>query len=1103
MVDNVNIENVGGTRPNLGVASEATLQALLDSTNRNNRDGTGNQQSQRLQDLYNRSTRDGARNQGTLSKAVNSTTKATYNFSKELLAGGDRMSDFSDSVFGASSKLSRLIRFGERYVDTLRDLTSVGASFNNSMFDMIAASASSSMNMDDFAQMVRMNSQTLATFGAGVTNGAKVFGSFSRDFRSGVGKSLFGMGFTINDINDGLMSFLDIERRRSSQDLRTGRAQQNSAYEYIKSLDLLTKITGKQRKEIENAMQTQIQDAGIRSQINRLDGDARRNLQQTLAFLDTEMGPIGDGLKDLMDGVAQTDLGKALANQIPGITAFAQRMFAGGASLETVIDQLGNNFGPQLEKMAAGYSKAQLDQMRSAGGVTGAIAELLDNTYRLNQQRDKDVAAMREEQKQRDRLTSVFGGFEQAVINLRKSLYDAFFKLGESTGIFDAFEELGNTLSSLFTVDTGLNRLLPNLTNSLTGVFSWFAQNIRDFTAWIKEGKFQKYLDSLGEKVTATKEYFSDLIERMKTEGIWKTIKTELLKGFSNFTTSMSEFWNGPTMTKLSNDISNWFKDLLFGKEIDVDPRTGPDEIRLERQGGLIKAITDGFSGLFSDDSVLSSLKNGISNILFGKEVENFEGPELIKKRQGGLFESISTGFKNMLSGNSSIVDAITGSFENIFNMAKNALYNVIGVEGGGKGSLSKWFDDTWKIVQTKFDNIIERIESTIESVKTAIGFGNGKSLTQWFDETWASVKSTMESISTNISSAIELIKQAFGLGEGGSLGKWIDEQIAKFTKFVDDQRATSSKWIDEQVTTLENKLKDFLGMTAGQTFESYITDMIDTLTTTIIDIIENRIPALIEAAIQGARSALGGGTATAESIAAGETGLGTLADQGALTGAYQGLLGFGDIDRERFLAEAEGGIVEGLNRMFGNMLGLGMEDWLEQKLTTLNAADIRGDQAREEVMRGFQSYIDQNYTGDERETMQRYLDTTIRETLDGIEGYRQGTNGFKNFGGGTFAKLHGAEAVVPRNTPAGELLQMFYELQNKTSPSIDTPEQIATPRIETGNVNQTTLINKIEELNSTMIRVAALLENSIGVQTKTMRGVKGLTTDYYRGINR
>ena len=667
MVDNVNIENVGGTRPNLGVASEATLQALLDSTNRNNRDGTGNQQSQRLQDLYNRSTRDGARNQGTLSKAVKSTTKATYNFSKELLAGGDRMSDFSDSVFGASSKLSRLIRFGERYVDTLRDLTSVGASFNNSMFDMIAASASSSMNMDDFAQMVRMNSQTLATFGSGVTNGAKIFGSFSRDFRTGVGKSLFGMGFTINDINDGLLSFLDIERRRSSQGLRTGIEQQNAAYEYIQSLDLLTKLTGKQRKEIENSMQAQVQDAGIRSQINRLDGQARRNLQETLTFLDTEMGPIGEGLKDLMDGAAQTDLGKALANQIPGITAFAQRMFAGGASLETVIEQLGNNFGPQLEKMAAGYSKAQLDQMRSIGGVTGAIAELLDNTYRLNQQRDKDVAAMREEQKQRDRLTSVFGGFEQAVINLRKSLYDAFFKLGESTGLFDAFEELGNTLSSLFTVDTGLNRLLPNLTNSLTGVFSWFAQNIKDFTAWIKEGKFQKYLDSLGEKVTATKEYFSDLIERMKTEGIWKTIKTELLKGFSNFTTSMSEFWNGPTMTNLQNNISAWFKDLIFGKEEPIiNFKTA--EIKWERQGGLIKTITDGFFSLFSI----------VKDLILGKEeaIVNMKTGDVTWERQGGLLNDAYEWLKlTMFGGTTESGEQKDGLLESAYKWVTDKLF--------------------------------------------------------------------------------------------------------------------------------------------------------------------------------------------------------------------------------------------------------------------------------------------------------------------------------------------------------------------------------------------------------------------------------------------
>jgi hypothetical protein len=108
------------------------------------------------------------------------------------------------------------------------------------------------------------------------------------------------------------------------------------------------------------------------------------------------------------------------------------------------------------------------------------------------------------------------------------------------------------------------------------------------------------------------------------------------------------------------------------------------------------------------------------------------------------------------------------------------------------------------------------------------------------------------------------------------------------------------------------------------------------------------------------------------------------------------------------------------------------------------------------------------------------------------------GTNGFKNFGSKSYGALHGVEAVVPRNTPAGELLQMFYDSQNSSARATETPA--SNFRSDT---NQTTLIKKLDELNNSMLTVAALLETGLGVQNKTMRSVKGIGMDYYRGIGR
>ena len=54
-----------------------------------------------------------------------------------------------------------------------------------------------------------------------------------------------------------------------------------------------------------------------------------------------------------------------------------------------------------------------------------------------------------------------------------------------------------------------------------------------------------------------------------------------------------------------------------------------------------------------------------------------------------------------------------------------------------------------------------------------------------------------------------------------------------------------------------------------------------------------------------------------------------------------------------------------------------------------------------------------------------------IKNQLAKLPGYARGTDGFKNFGGGTLAMLHGNEAVVPLDTPKGQIYAAINDLLN------------------------------------------------------------------------
>jgi lysozyme len=245
--------------------------------------------------------------------ALNTLAIGSANLIKAFSGVGDSLSSAASElgkipVVGSllSATLGAVAGAAEDVYKSYTTLAATGASFDGSMRAMVSAATGAGLTFDQFTGILAKNSHALMLLGGTTEQGAKRFSDISKSLKnSGLSDQLLKMGYTTEEVNDGMAGYIGIIGKTGALDkMSTEQVAQGSA-SYLKELDALAKITGKTRAEKQKEHDALMRDAQFRALTARMTAEEQ---QQMMSFVTSFPESSQGAIKDMLaSGTATTE----------------------------------------------------------------------------------------------------------------------------------------------------------------------------------------------------------------------------------------------------------------------------------------------------------------------------------------------------------------------------------------------------------------------------------------------------------------------------------------------------------------------------------------------------------------------------------------------------------------------------------------------------------------------------------------------------------------------------------------------------------------------------------------------------------------------------
>ena len=614
MAEEVKIVDVAG-----GPAAEATLQELLKvmkggAGGGGSGGGGSSDAAAKASDLYTTSVTRGTKSQAKNTKGIDKSTSAlnkmasavgglvtgAFGLLKNVLGGvigigvnlikafGDgtgTLTDMVSAIPGIGSILGMFTGYLDNTLTVFQQLSSSGASFNNNLTLLRTSAAGAKVSLESFASLIGSNTEGLAAFGGTVTQGAIMFGKARTALNKYEG-DLLNMGLTFEEINEGLMDYMTLNRAGSRGQQQDMAALAEGSAMYSKSLLTLSKLAGKDIKAQKEALAAKQNDIAFQMQLAKLRPEERAKVQAGLAEALAAGGDVG------AEYFKQQFLG------MPPLTSATQMFVSTMGDSATAIRAMheqATNTGVTMEQFSA--------------GTAGRLADFVEGQAKAG-------ASME------TMLMAAGAGLDGPAGDIAQIMNDMGIKFTDYT------DENGNFNRAKFLQDAEAAQKENDKRDEAAKALLSFQQTLRNIKLQFETNIVAPLTKSLGPALTATSKLFSDWAEGT-------TIFTDINAAFDAFTADIQDFGFGVAITSLFDSMSTSIgpfaekliddiKGFLFGKSA--------EDVKADMQAS-IDAVKTGQSNLQAEyDQLVADINSG-----------DLSGPEteIAEARQKALAERL------------------------------------------------------------------------------------------------------------------------------------------------------------------------------------------------------------------------------------------------------------------------------------------------------------------------------------------------------------------------------------------------------------------------------------------------------------------------------